>query len=208
MRTLIGQLSPLFDKAASAQPADPCLAEIRDWVENFLAQPNANLGRSGPVCPFVQSSIERGFLWYSTLHGENPDVLDVKLEVRDLLATFEELEPTDGRDAILKAIILAFPDVTDYEVIDTIQRTLKPDFVREGMMIGQFYPTCSEPGLWNSDFRPLQSPRPLIAIRQMVSSDFPFLSSDRSWIETYLRRYAPTVPSLVRSELAKRFSNT
>jgi hypothetical protein len=86
-----------------------------------------------------------------------------------------------------------------------VQQELKPDFVHEGLMVGQFYPGCREPGLWNRDFRPLESPIPLIAIRYMVSNDFPFLSSNASWIEVYLRRFAPAMPSQVRSTLAKGF---
>ena len=52
-----------------------------------------------------------------------------------------------------------------------------------------------------------QSPIPLIAIRHMVSNDFPFLNGSPTWIEAYLKRFAPTVPSTVRAALAGGFGN-
>jgi uncharacterized protein DUF6875 len=125
--------------------------------------------------------------------------------MHDILTEFRELPPAGGSEGLLNAALIAFPDVVDYTLIDALQQELKPDFVREGLMVGQFYPGCREPGLWNRNFRPLESPVPLIAVRYMVSNDFPFLSSNPAWIETYLRRFAPSMPSQVRSTLAKGF---
>ena len=59
-------------------------------------------------------------------------------------------------------------------------------------MIGQFYPGCAENGLWNPDFRPLDSPLPMLAIRHMVESDLPFLTRETDPPEersSFLRSY-------------------
>ncbi|CAM4011821.1 DUF6875 domain-containing protein [Smaragdicoccus niigatensis] len=184
---------------------DPDFLVVRDWVESYLSQPSPLVGRSGPVCPFTTPSIERRLLWVGRVDDRHPDVEQISGVLRNLVKQFADIEPTSGRDSLLKAIILTFPNVTDYSVIDDIQRTLKPHFIKDGLMIGQFYPGCAEPGLWNPHFRPLSSPLPLIAVRQMVSSDFPFLRSTPEWIEIYLRQFAPGVPGHVRSSLARHY---
>jgi hypothetical protein len=44
------------------------------------------------------------------------------------------------------------------------------------MMIGEFWPGHTMPGLHNHSFRPLAAPVPMLAIRHMVVSDLLFLS--------------------------------
>jgi hypothetical protein len=72
-------------------------------------------------------------------------------------------------------------------------------------MIGQFYPGCEEPGIRNPVFRPLRSPLALLAIRYMVSSDFPFLAKKTEWIEEYLKKFAPSIPASARNMIAAKF---
>ena len=45
---------------------------------------------------------------------------------------------------------------------------------------------------------PYPTPIPLLAIRHMVNSDFPFLAVSVAWIEEYLRKFAPAVPAVAR----------
>ena len=92
----------------------------------------------------------------------------------------------------------AFPRLTEYAALDALQARIKPDFVKVGLIVGQFHPRCMEPGLWNSGFRPLQASVPLLVIRHMVSSDFPFLSNTPGFRGAYLKRFAPDIPSSVR----------
>ena len=39
------------------------LRAVAGWIETFIATPNKDLGRPGPVCPFVPGSLERKALW-------------------------------------------------------------------------------------------------------------------------------------------------
>ncbi len=75
-----------------------------------------------------------------------------------------------------------------------VQAKLKNDFVARGLMLGQFHPHCDEPGLWNDDFRPLRSPVPLLGIRHMVPTDFPFWKNDKTLFARYLERFREDVP--------------
>ena len=104
------------------------------------------------------------------------------------------------------AFAVSLPDI---DPIDTtrllaIHARLKTAFVTRGLMIGQFHPRCDEPGLWNNDFRPLQAPRPLLAIRQMVSSDLPFLLRVDAHKEAYFDRFGPDLPPHVQQFVATR----
>lgn len=180
---------------------------LRRWIREYLMEPHAELGRAGPVCPFARASTDQDMLWIAEVRGERPMFSQLVAELHALRDTFMELAPADGPESLLKAVFIVFPDLADVTVIDAVQRALKPDFVDVGLMVGQFYDGCTERGLWNADFRPLQSPVPLLAIRHMVASDFAFLNTSPAWIEAYLRRFAPTVPSPVRAALADRFSD-
>jgi len=39
------------------------LHTVADWIKSFVARPNKDLGRAGPVCPFVPGAWERKTLW-------------------------------------------------------------------------------------------------------------------------------------------------
>ena len=76
-----------------------------------------------------------------------------------------------------------FPGISDADApafIDAVQARLKPQFVADGLMLGQFHALNNEPGLHNQEFRPLRSPIPLLAIRFMVDSDLPFLTESQT----------------------------
>jgi hypothetical protein len=130
---------------------------------------------------------------------------------RDL---FLELEPTTGPVSTLKAILILFPDVTHAKAsvdMEALQKRLKPDFVKKGLMIGQFYEGCAESGLWNDSFQPLQSPIPLLAIRNMVPSDFLFLHGKRGnegMLISYLNRFGTHIPREVKELMVRALQSS
>lgn len=177
----------------------PALAAVVAWMRSFLAQPHAELGRGGAVCPFVGPSLKLGTVWLAAVPGANPgreDLIELLAAYRD---TFLELEPRDEPQCMNKSIVTVFPDLEPElaaELIEGVQKALKPRFVESGLMIGEFYPGNQTPGLRSEGFRPLASPIPMIAIRHMVDSDLPFLSRlldtpamRASFLRSYLRRY-------------------
>ena len=203
--TLVRGLLKLSDNHNSSAETSETTQLLGSWIREYLMEQHAELGRAGPVCPFARPALDRDMLWFATVPGEQPRLADLVAELRAFRDTFLALTPADGPDSLFKAVFIVFPDLVDFALIDALQQELKPDFVEAGLMVGQFYDGCAEPGLWNADFRPLQSPVPLIAIRHMVGSDFAFLNTSARWIAAYLRRFAPTVPSPVRAALADGF---
>jgi hypothetical protein len=104
---------------------------------------------------------------------------------------------SSGKQAQFKAILILFPDIQAEDapkIIDVVQQKLKPEFVAKGIMVFQFHPDCLETGMWNRDFHPLQAPIPLLAIRHMVLTDFPFLKSDERFISSYMKIFGNTIP--------------
>jgi Domain of unknown function (DUF6875) len=39
------------------------LHAVADWIKTFVARPYKDLGRAGPVCPFVPRALENKTLW-------------------------------------------------------------------------------------------------------------------------------------------------
>ncbi|MBW3569782.1 MAG: hypothetical protein KY467_01635 [Gemmatimonadetes bacterium] len=175
------------------------LRAIVEWAKGYLAQPHPELGRSGPVCPFVRPAMARGTIFFAVWPGARLDADEVESVVRSYRDWFLELEPAQGREAQYKSINILFPDIPTSEVgrlIDGTQERLKPVYVRDGIMIGEFHPgPPKKAGLWNEDFRPLKSPIPLLSIRHMVATDFAFLRDRREFMEAYLSAFAERVPS-------------
>lgn len=177
----------------------PYLIDTWQWLKNFLARPHPHLGRPGPVCPFVPKAMKLNCIRLKVIRSDNlvqQQVVDIVLPY---LNTFLELEPTEPEeDALNKAILLLFPDISHEnapQLIDSVQKQLKPLFVDSGLMLGEFHKRNETPGLHNPDFRPLRSPIPMLAIRFMVESDLSFLQSADDlntrirYLEAYLKRF-------------------
>jgi|GEM_PF-924582 len=174
------------------------LRAIVDWARSYLAQPHPDLGRSGPVCPFVRPAMSRGTMFLTVWPGARLDADEVESVVRSYRDWFLELEPAQGKEAQYKSINILFPDIPARDVerlIDGTQERLKPVYVRDGIMIGEFHPgPPKKAGLWNEEFRPLRSPIPLLSIRYMVATDFAFLRDRREFMEAYLSAFADRLP--------------
>ena len=146
------------------------------------------------------------------IRGPEIDQLEVGRAVHHYRNLFLALEPKTGPASMLKTILILFPDVTHTNAsvhIEALQKKLKPEFVKN--MIGQFYEGCPEGGLWNNNFRPLQSPLPLLAIRNMVPSDFPFLHGKREsegMLVSYLNQFGTRIPSEVKGLMVRALQSS
>lgn len=182
------------------------LQQIVQWARDYLIKPHPELGRPGPVCPYVNGSMERGTFLLGLCPG-NPDrgaVQSLLMRYRDW---FLELEPRHLPSAQLKTIVIAFPDLPPErvaEVIDLTQQELKPHYVSRGLMIGEFHAGPPQKGgLWNGEFRPLWCPVPLLAIRNLVPTDFPFLVDDSRFVQAYVTRIGDAVPDHLRPAVSE-----
>jgi Cys-tRNA(Pro) deacylase len=182
------------------------------WAEEYLCKPHPELGREGPVCPFVQAAMRKGLFLLAVCRGRDFDQPEVRERIMRYRDRFLALPPQEGSEAAFKTVLILFPDLTEEDVprlIDATQQALKPIYVEKGLMIGEFHAgPPRKAGLWNPDFRPLRSPVPMLVIRHMVPTDFAFLRDEKELVEAYLDRYGDGVPAHLRGqvqEVAGRF---
>ncbi|MGK4008331.1 DUF6875 domain-containing protein [Sorangium sp. So ce1036] len=174
-------------EAARAQ-----LVEVLAWLRTSIATSNPLIGRKGHVCPFVGPGLTRfRSIRFHVYQGElRPAAVGSVL--RALAARFPALPPTSEVGREFRAIVTVFPELPNDAgpvLIDPVQQALKPEITAQGLMIGQFYPGCREPGLHNPDYRPLEAPHPMLVIRPMQLTDLMFLFSRPEYLKAYVRRF-------------------
>jgi Cys-tRNA(Pro) deacylase len=193
-------VSPMMqgDLPAELAGSHDAIRKVTRWIDDYLCKPHPELGRLGPVCPFVPTALEKNTFFMRVFEDNDFDeatIVDILLREKQ---RFLELEPQSGPDAQFKTILILFPHVQAEranELMDMAQETLKHQFVPDGLMVGEFHPgPPQKAGLWNRDFRPLGCPVPLIAIRHMVPTDILFLKDEHSLVSAYLSRFADAVP--------------
>ncbi|MBF6177525.1 DUF6875 domain-containing protein [Nocardia otitidiscaviarum] len=199
----------LGDKSLSmCTAARSTVTSFKSWADRFLTQPCDDLGRDGPVCPYVRPSIRRDLLWLGQVPAVRPRLSWMRTIIEDALEIYPELPTGNGSStSVLRGLITVFPNLGDYSLIDDLHAEFKSSFVERGFMLGQFYPGCDQPGLWNKEFRPLDAPLPMLVVRTMMTTDFPFLLDRTEWMDAYVRKFAPMIPAHVRSVVVGRLTS-
>lgn len=199
---------------ASAEGGHPAAQAIAQWVRSYLCAPHPQLGRSGPMCPFVPGALMKK-LMFATVYDAELDAASIKAILLREMERFIQLEPVSGNEAQFKSLMVLFPglpadDVA--ELIETAQTELQGHFVPNGLMVGEFHAGPPDKrGLWNPEFRPLYSPVPMLVIRHMVPTDVLFLKDSAPLFREYVKIYGNAVPERFRShfeEAAQRFGMT
>ncbi|MTE15517.1 DUF6875 domain-containing protein [Nocardia aurantiaca] len=199
----------LFDPdVAAGIDLYPHAAELRRWTIEYLCQSHPDLGRPGPVCPYTSRAITQRSLWAAFVPGRDIHRGRITAIVADLYDLFPALPPQDEPDSKLKAVLAVFPDLTEYADLDTVQHDEKSRFVEQGLMLGQFYPGCTVPGLHNPAFPALDAPLPMLAVRYMAPTDFPFLNARHEWMDFYLKIFAPAIPRFIATAMSDRLVRT
>jgi hypothetical protein len=168
------------------------LTTMARYVAEFLTSGHPELGRAGAVCPFAGKAMEQDLIRLTAFSLDEPDEAAVAAgmeRLRGELAALEADRP-GGAAARHRAIVAVFPRLTEQAgaaMVERVQKALKPAFIARELMIGQFYPGCPEPGLWNADFRPLQTPVVSLAIRNITIFDAPFMLERQAYVDAFVR---------------------
>lgn len=196
-----------------------CLEKIQCYVREFLAKPNPNLGRKGPTCPFVPSALKMDLIYLAWVPRELSGSLEsVKAVVLSMLERFKLTQPTSGARQQYKTIIMVFRHISVADaprLIDSLQKEMKPVFVEEGLMLGEFHMANNACGLHNSSFFPLRTPYPCLAIRTMVPSDIVFLNDKdvslagrKAMVAKFLEKFGDVASSDAQSKMAREILQT
>jgi hypothetical protein len=182
MATRLSQSEPVSFEEASI---DESFCRIVEWIEHFLCVANTELGRLGDVCPFAKMAMIRRTIEFYRNHSQSVSSFssDIELHMEEFLKS--------GATSDIYCCRIVVPDSLNEasSAIEYVQKQLKPAFVERHLMVGQFFPDCQEPGLRNKAFRPLQTPVPLIAIRNMVPTDIAFLYGNEKYVATYMEKF-------------------
>jgi Cys-tRNA(Pro) deacylase len=205
----------LLSLDAALREGHPAVLAIAGWAKSYLCAPHPELGRNGPLCPFVPGALTKKLLFTAVYEDADLDVAAIKTILLREMERFIALEPVSGNEAQFKSLMVLFPELpagTAAERIETAQAELQGRFVPNGLMVGEFHDGPPDKrGLWNPEFRPLYSPVPMLVIRHMVPTDLLFLKDSAPLFREYIKIYGNAVPERFRShfeEAARRFGMT
>ena len=214
-RTLERATPPLLPVHVAASAGHPAAETIAHWARDYLCAPHPELGRHGPMCPFVPGALMKKLMFATVYEDDDLDIDAIKAILLREMERFIELEPVSGNEAQFKSLMVLFPGIAEDEVaglIEQAQADLQRHFVPNGLMVGEFHAGPPDKrGLWNPQFRPLYSPVPMLVIRHMVPTDILFLKHNASLFREYAKIYGNAVPERFRShyeEAALRFGMT
>ena len=183
------------------------LRAVADWIKTYVVKPHKDLGRAGPVCPFVPGALERKALWLAPEQIAGRDVPAVVELIKGYQRLFLDAQPTDGDDANYKVIVVVFTDLPVDRAPglfgDVLQHLAVPSYVEDGILFGPFYEGNKGTALYNSSFRPFQSPVPFLFMRHGVISDWKFFLDNEDWLNLWARRFGESAVHALAEELRR-----
>lgn len=194
------QLSTRWPRHAAPppDPADPARQEqaaaVVRWAREYLARPHPRMGRKGPICPFVQRTIDLGC--FQTRIRDDVDgasLVRLRRIVLDEVAAFERRCPITDPRAEFTSLLLVFPQLADarLHLLDRVHDEFKTHLMRRDLMFSPFHPRSTKPSIVNPDFEVFQAPFPAFAVRYMDVRDIAFLGTNRRAFLHYRARFAP-----------------
>jgi hypothetical protein len=197
----VGRTSELAERDLNA------LRAVADWIEAYVVKPHENLGRAGPVCPFVPGALERRILWLAPEQIADRDLSAVVELIDGYKRLFLDTPPTDGDDADYKVIVVVFTDLPADRaqgVFDQVlERVAVPSYVEDGVVFGPFYEGHEGTAIYNSSFHPFRSPAPFLFVRSGVVSDWKFFLDKEDWFGLWSRRFGESGAHALAEELRR-----
>jgi hypothetical protein len=202
-------LEDLEESARTSELAESDLAALRavgDWIETYVVEPHEELvGHGGPVCPFLPVSVERRALWLAPEQIADRAVPDVVELMRGYKRRLLEAEPAAGDGVNSNVIAVVFTDLpADHArgVFDEVQEQLAvPSYVEDGLLFGPYYEGNEATAIYNSSFRPFESPVPFLFVRHGVVDDWKFFLDDDEWLGLWARRFGESAVHALAEEL-------
>jgi hypothetical protein len=193
-------------QTSGLEPTDrDALRAVFEWIKDFVARPHKDLGRDGTVCPFIPGSLKRRTLFFAPEKIADLDVPGAVELMDDYKRLFLATPPTDGDDAIYKTIIVVFTNIPAERAADLFNDVLGqlagPAYEEDGIIFGPFYRGNEGTAIYNSSFRPFQSPVPFLFVRHTVVSDWKFFVDDPDLLDRWARHFGPSATGALAEEL-------
>jgi hypothetical protein len=203
-------LEDLEDAGKTSELAESDLDALHataDWIKTYVVKPHKDLGRAGPVCPFVPEALERKILWLAPEQIADLEVPAVVEHINGYQRLFLDAQPTDGDDANYKVIVVVFTDLSADRAQgvfdDVLQHLAVPSYVEDGIVFGPFYEGHEGTAIYNSSFRPFRSPVPFLFVRHGVISDWKFFLDNDDQLNRWAHRYGESAVRALAEELRR-----
>jgi hypothetical protein len=203
-------LEDLEDAGRTSELAESeltALQSVADWIKTYVVRPHEELGRAGPVCPFVPGALERRTLWLAPERIADRGVPAVAELMNGYVRRFLDAQPADGDDAKYKVIVVVFADLPADRAQGVFAEVLEDLAVRSyaehGILFGPFYEGNEGTAIYNSSFRPFTSPVPFLFVRQGVISDWKFFLDQEDWLDLWARRFGESAVHALAEELRR-----
>ena len=181
------------------------LRAVADWIKTFIAKPHPDLGRAGPVCPFVPSALDHRTLWLAPEQIADRDTAGVVELMDGYKNLFRNTQPIDGDNAVSKTIVVVFTDLPAERAQsvfdDVLQHLAVPSYADSGNLFGPFYEGNDGTAIYNSSFRPFQSPVPFLFVRNGVISDWKFFLDNDEMLTLWAHRFGESTVHTPAEEL-------
>lgn len=181
---------------------------IADWIKAYVVMPHKDLGRGGPVCPFVGKAMEHNTLWLAAEQIADRGATDVVQLVNDYKERLLRAEPVQGDAIAFKAIVVALTGVSAERASDILSDALSPQllntsYAQDGVVIGQFHERNEGTAIYNPDFHPFRSPVPFVLLRHAHVTDWKFFIDDEEWLGVWAGRFPGTAVPALAGELRR-----
>ena len=183
------------------------LRAVADWIKTFVVSPHKDLGRAGPVCPFVPGALECKTLWLAPEHLSGRSVPGFV----ELMHCYGKLllraQATDGDGVSHKALVLVLTDISaerakTYMDDVQVQELKRVFYADDGIVIGDFHARNEGTAIRNPSFRPFKAPVPFLLMRHAVVSDWMFFLDNDDWLRSWAHRFGeaalPTLAEQLR----------
>jgi hypothetical protein len=155
----------------------------------------------------VPGALERKTLWLVSEHIADRSVPDVVQLINRYKTQFLHTQPTVGDGASYKVIVVIFTDLSADRAKglfgDVLKEVAVPSYVEDGILFGPFYEGNEGTAIYNSGFRPFQSPAPFLFVRHGVISDWKFFLDDDDWLNRWAHRYGGSGARALAEELRR-----
>jgi hypothetical protein len=166
--------------------------EVMRWTNEYIGGPHPQLGRKGPICPFVHKTVlvDRLFIaFHDEIDGSS------RRRMRGLvLAHAERLKkrlPETQPDGAFTSVVLVFPNLPDKraQALEDVFHEIKSDLMASDVMSAAFHKHSTKPSMHNPDFQVYRAPFPCFVLRHMDVRDIMFLGHNRPGFERYRTRF-------------------
>ncbi len=136
--------------------------------------------------------------------------MDPRSEIAEATQEWENqilLQPIDGDGVDNKVIVVVFTDLSADRAkglfADVLKQVAAPSYEKDGILFGPFYEGNEGTAIYNSGFRPFQSPVPFLFVRQGVISDWKFFLDNDEWLKLWTHRYGESGARALAEELRR-----